>query len=73
VICPSTPSRFLIGKILVHELRGQRTSGRIMEVEAYAVGDPAGHAFGGKTQRNASLYLARGHAYVYSSMEYIIA
>lgn len=57
--------RFLIGKILVHDLRGQRTSGRIVEVEAYPVGDPAGHAFGGKTQRNASLYLARGHAYVY--------
>ena len=36
-----------------------------MEVEAYPVGDPAGHAFGGKAQRNASLYLARGHAYVY--------
>jgi DNA-3-methyladenine glycosylase len=58
-------ARFLIGKILVHELRGQRTSGRIVEVEAYPVDDPAGHAFSGKTQRNASLYLARGHAYVY--------
>jgi Methylpurine-DNA glycosylase (MPG) len=42
---------FLIGKILVHDLRGQRTSGRIVEVEAYPVGDPAWHAFGGKTQR----------------------
>ena len=30
-----------------------------MEVEAYPVGDPAGRTFGGKTQRNASLYLAR--------------
>jgi hypothetical protein len=42
---------FLIGKILVHDLRGQRTSGLIVEVEAYPVGDPAWHAFGGKTQR----------------------
>jgi DNA-3-methyladenine glycosylase len=58
-------ARFLVGKILVHDLRGQRTSGRIVETEAYPVGDPAGHAFGGKTQRNASLYLTRGHAYVY--------
>ena len=58
-------ARFLIGKILVHDLRGQRTSGRVVEVEAYPVGDPAGHAFGGKAQRNASLYLTRGHAYVY--------
>jgi len=58
-------ARFLVGKTLVHDLRGGRTSGRIVETEAYPVGDAAGHAFGGKTQRNASLYLARGHAYVY--------
>jgi len=58
-------ARFLIGKMLVHELHGKRTSGRIVETEAYPVGDAAGHAFRGKTQRNAALYLARGHAYVY--------
>ncbi|MGB6986878.1 MAG: DNA-3-methyladenine glycosylase [Candidatus Aquilonibacter sp.] len=58
-------ARFLIGKMLVHDLRGERTSGRIVETEAYPVGDAAGHAFGGKTKRNAALYLARGHAYVY--------
>jgi DNA-3-methyladenine glycosylase len=58
-------ARFLIGKVLVHDLRGQRTSGRIVETEAYPVGDAAGHAFRGKTARNAPLYLARGHAYVY--------
>lgn len=58
-------ARFLIGKMLVRDLRGSRTSGRIVETEAYPVGDAAGHAFRGKTPRNASLYLARGHAYVY--------
>jgi DNA-3-methyladenine glycosylase len=58
-------ARYLIGKILVHAFRGRRVSGRIVETEAYPVGDAAGHAFGGKTRRNASLYLARGHAYVY--------
>jgi DNA-3-methyladenine glycosylase len=58
-------ARFLVGKMLVHELRGRRTSGRIVETEAYPVGDAAGHAFRGETRRNASLYLARGHAYVY--------
>ncbi len=58
-------ARFLIGKTLVHDLRGHRTSGRIVETEAYPVGDAAGHAFRGETKRNASLYLARGHAYAY--------
>jgi DNA-3-methyladenine glycosylase len=58
-------ARYLVGNILVHDLRGGRTSGRIVETEAYPVGDAAGHAFRGETRRNAALYLARGHAYVY--------
>jgi DNA-3-methyladenine glycosylase len=31
------------------------------------VGDSAGHAFRGRTPRNGSLFLERGHAYVYIS------
>jgi DNA-3-methyladenine glycosylase len=58
-------ARDLVGKMLVHDLGGARTSGRIVETEAYPIGDAAGHAFRGETRRNASLYLARGHAYVY--------
>jgi DNA-3-methyladenine glycosylase len=58
-------ARYLVGKMLVHDLRGRRASGRVVETEAYPVGDAAGHAFRGKTRRNASLYLARGHAYVH--------
>jgi DNA-3-methyladenine glycosylase len=42
-----------------------RLAGRIVETEAYPVGDAAGHAFGGLTPSRRSLYLPRGHAYVY--------
>ncbi len=58
-------ARFLIGKLLVRQHRGDRTSGRIVETEAYPVGDPAGHAFIGKTAANGALFLSPGHAYVY--------
>jgi DNA-3-methyladenine glycosylase len=58
-------ARFLIGKVLVRDLRGERTSGRIVETEAYPPGDAAGHAFIGMTSRNRSLFLTKGHAYVY--------
>ncbi len=58
-------ARFLIGKTLVHDGAKGRMSGRIVETEAYVVGDASGHAFRGQTRRNRSLFLRRGHAYVY--------
>lgn len=58
-------ARYLIGKVVVHDLAAGRISGRIVETEAYPVGDAAGHAFRGQTRRNSSLFLRRGHAYVY--------
>ncbi len=61
----ATLARYLIGKILVHDHRRERIAGRIVETEAYVVGDAAAHAFRGRTPRNSSLFLERGHAYVY--------
>ncbi len=58
-------ARYLIGKIVVRELPEGIVSGRIVETEAYIVGDAAGHGYRGMTPRNRSLYLERGHAYVY--------
>jgi DNA-3-methyladenine glycosylase len=58
-------ARFLIGKIVVHDLPCGRLSGRIVEAEAYPPGDPAGHHFRGPTPRIRSMYLHPGHAYVF--------
>jgi DNA-3-methyladenine glycosylase len=58
-------ARYLIGKVVVHDVPGGRLSGRIVETEAYPIGDPASHAFRGKTPSNSSVFLERGHAHVY--------
>jgi len=56
----------LIGKVLVHDVRGVRTAGAIVEAEAYiGEDDPACHAAPGPTRRNAPLYGPPGRAYVY--------
>ena len=57
----------LLGKILVTNWNGVITSGRIVEVEAYAgINDMASHARGGRrTARNEIMYAAGGMAYVY--------
>jgi DNA-3-methyladenine glycosylase len=50
------------------ELYVDGVGGLIVEVEAYDHEDPAAHGFGNRrTARNASMFLAGGHAYVYRS------
>jgi DNA-3-methyladenine glycosylase len=58
-------ARFLIGRVVVHDLPAGRLSGRIVETEAYPPGDPAGHHFRGPTPRIRSMYLPHGHAYIF--------
>ena len=60
-------SKELLGKLLVTKRERIITSGRIVEVEAYAgVNDKASHAYGGRnTKRNEIMYGDGGVAYIY--------
>lgn len=59
-------ARELIGKVLVTAWDGVRTSGRIVETEAYAgLHDKASHAYRGHTPRTSVLFEGSGTAYVY--------
>ncbi len=57
----------LMGKILVTTIDGKKTSGRIVELEAYnGEVDKASHSYGGRrTNRTEVMYAAGGISYVY--------
>ncbi|TDN61320.1 DNA-3-methyladenine glycosylase [Paraburkholderia sp. BL10I2N1] len=57
-------ARFMVGQYLVHDLPEGRICGRIVETEAYPLGDSTSHAFAGRRPHNGSMFLERGHAHV---------
>jgi DNA-3-methyladenine glycosylase len=59
-------ARDLLGTLIVRQLDGELTVGRIVETEAYCgPTDLASHARAGLTRRTAPMYGPVGHAYVY--------
>ncbi len=63
----SVVARGLLGKVLVRRAKGRTLTGRIVETEAYASGDPASHAFRGRTGGNMALFGDVGRAYIYQT------
>ena len=51
--------------VLVRDSVDGRSAGRIVETEAYVIGDPASHAYMGPRQRNATMFLEPFLSYVY--------
>lgn len=59
-------ARELLGRIIVSRKHGIIRKCRIVEDEAYLVGDPACHSHRGITKRNASMFKEPGTLYVFT-------
>jgi len=65
-LCPTLQvARDLLGKHIIRKIDDKLLIGKIVEVEAYCKGDPASHAFRGRTKRNDVMFWEGGHLYVY--------
>jgi DNA-3-methyladenine glycosylase len=66
-------ARALLGKLLVHVEGDVRRAARIVETEAYLRGDPASHAFRGRSLRNRSMFSRPGTLYVFRIHQVVCA
>lgn len=57
--------RLLGSQLIVNTNDGTSKVCVITETESYSQHDPASHSFNGRTDRNQSMFLEGGHAYVY--------
>jgi DNA-3-methyladenine glycosylase len=65
-VTPLQLAKKLVGTLLIRDIDGELLVARIIETEAYGGSkDPASHAYGGKTERNAVMFRSGGYAYVY--------